>query len=959
MARGARPQARWLAFFAIGGATACGSPSPREVFVQDIVPLLEQNCLSSACHGVLPTSEARGEVVDFSFFFVRLRADGTVLDNEQAYERAKSRINTIERGEFSSLLRKPLAPEAGGEHHSGGNEFRKTEDARYLALLDWIRSESGGGEGKSPDALNDNQRMFMQGVLPQLANRQCMNQSCHGSVAPFTNFEPPILIDGAPHFSTAAVETNYEHARIHLHLGGDARLSRLLRKALPLDAGGIAHRGGNDIFFANAESAEASFIVEWADAERTAQLGDELPQLAGVVFVRGPVQAQGVFVQDGFNPGTDLWVLEPAVPGGKLRNLTQALHTGAADVRDPAVSHDGKRVAFAMRKTAADAFNIYEVGLDGSGFRALTADTQKLAGGGTAMNVQPTYGPDGRVFFTSTRAGHLADGFDVQDSEIWAVEPASGALERMTFSPSPEITPSFIGTGKSYGTLAFTMRRSISARFEAPVFRMPLDHNKRFHGDPELHVHHGVTLTDSIVYGMRTLPDGRFSSVLLGKDNMWRGGALAIFDRQMGPEIPEGSEDQAAVGGYRHAFTRVSAGVASSGASSGGLYRHPVPLPDGRILAARSTGALDLSDPQATPEMGLVIVTLEEARDSGRPRIAKEITLLDEPGVAEYDAEPIAVRPLEDDPTHAHAWDRERSTDSGIFSHRYVQTLEALFSNLEPRGKRTFRSDLRYARFVEALPTSPTAHAGAPGGLGPNMSARLLGEVPLAGGSLFVQVPAETPFRLQLLDQDRMAIGTQHNRWIHLAPGEKFPGGVSPELYPVLCAGCHGGVSGGAGDVGGVIPDVITTASITLATHENLDPRRPLAPLEVGAAAFSVSFEADVGPMLERSCSSCHSGSAPAAGLALVRTATAHFDQAYETLLAPGSFSGKNHAYVDATTPSARGSYLLERVLGRELDAPRKISGQCVGDPPLTRGEQLDLIRWIDLGALYRAKEKP
>lgn len=959
MARGAHPLARWFSFLTFSGATACGSPSPREVFVQDVVPLLEQNCLSSACHGVAPDAEARGEVVDFSFFFVRIRHDGTVADNEQAYERAKSRINTLEPGEFSSLLRKPLALEAGGEHHAGGHEFPKTDDPRYRILLDWIASETGGGEGRRPEELTDNQRLFMDDVLPLLATRQCMNQTCHGSVAPFTNFEPPISLHGATRFSTAAVAKNYEQARIHLHLGGDPRLSRLLRKTLPLDAGGIAHRGGNDIFFASTNSDEAGAIVQWANAERQAVLGSQTPEVRGVVFVRGPVQPQGAFVQDAFNPGTDLWVLEPATPGGKLRNLTQALHSQAADIRDPAVSHDGKRVAFAMRQSAADAFNIYEVGVEGDGFRKLTEDSAQLPGGGSAMNVQPTYGPDGRIYFASTRAGHLADGFDTADSEIWAVEPSSGVLERMTFSPSPEITPSFIPTGKAYGTLAFTMRRTIGARFEAPVFRMPLDHNKSFHGDPELHVHHGVSLVDSVVYGMRTLPDGRFSCVLLGRDNLWRGGTLAIFDRQFGPEIPVGSEGLAAVGGFRHAFSRVSTSVTQSGWSAGGLYRHPVPLPDGRILVTRAASALNLDDPGAAPDMGLAIVQLEEKRNTGEPAIAAETTLLDQSGLSEYDAEPIVVRPLEDDPGHAHAWDRERTTDTGVFSHRYVQTLEAIFSNLGQHGAKSLRTDLAYARFVEAIPTTPALHGAAPTGLSSNMAARLLGEVPLMGGSVFASVPADRAFRLQLLDSDRMAVGTQHNRWIYVAPGEKFPGGVSPELYPVLCAGCHGGLSGKRGDVGGPVPDLITTASVTLATHENLDPRRPLAPVVVGSDPTNIVFQGAIASMLEASCVSCHAGADPAGGLSLERTKTAKFDAAYEALLAAGSFSGGDHAYVDATTPSARQSYLLERVLGRELDAPRKVDGQCPGDPPLTDAQKLDLIRLIDVGAPYRSDGAP
>ena len=272
------------------------------------------------------------------------------------------------------------------------------------------------------------------------------------------------------------------------------------------------------------------------------------------------------------------------------------------------------------RLSATDASNIYEIALDGTGLTQLTFDDGSLPGGGQVSNVQPTYGPDGRVYFTSTRAGHLADGYDTLDTEIWAVDRDSLELERLTYNPSPEIKPSFIGTGKNYGTLAFTMRRTIGGRYEAPVFRFPLDRNKAYHGDPEIHIHHGITLKGDIVYGMRTMPDGRFVTTLLGRDNVWRGGRLAVFDRQFGPELPRGVEDQAAVSGFRHAFSALDDQAMTSGVSPNGLYRHPVALPDGRLLVTHAPGPVDLDDPASNLELGLYLVTLDED-GAGEPRV--------------------------------------------------------------------------------------------------------------------------------------------------------------------------------------------------------------------------------------------------------------------------------------------------------------------------------------------------
>ncbi|MCP4447812.1 MAG: hypothetical protein GY811_21110 [Myxococcales bacterium] len=84
------------------------------------------------------------------------------------------------------------------------------------------------------------------------------------------------------------------------------------------------------------------------------------------------------------------------------------------------------------------------------------------------------------------------------------------------------------------------------------------------------------------------------------RDNVWRGGRLAIYDRQLGPEVPRGDEDQITSRGFLHAFTNMDDAVASTSASTG-FYRDPSPMPDGRLLVSYSSEAIDLSDPAATP----------------------------------------------------------------------------------------------------------------------------------------------------------------------------------------------------------------------------------------------------------------------------------------------------------------------------------------------------------------------
>lgn len=922
-------------------ASGCRDGSPRGRFDADVAPALEGRCLGGPCHGVTPAAEAAGARLDKARFEVRVDAQGRIADLDDAYAITKSRIDTTERPELSSLLRKPTAREHGGVPHLGGAVFADRSDPAYATLRDWIASEEGGGEDGDVTSLRPEVRQFASEVLPIIASRQCMNGSCHGSSAPFTALDPPVVLDGVPTFSVASIRANHAALRPHLHLAGDPRLSRLLRKILPLERGGILHRGGNDIFLRGIDDAAAGAILRWAEAERAATLGDA-PIVTGIVLVRGPVSPSRPFTFDELALGTDLFVLEPPAPGGALRNLTASAHQGPADVRDPAVRHDGERIAFAMRRSADEAHQIWEIAVDGSGLRQLTHDDERAPGGGHVANVQPTYGPDGRVYFVSTRTGHLADGMGQLDTEIWAVSPADGALERITHDPAPEATPVFFGVGKSYGTLAFTVLRTTPAGQHGVAFRMPLDHNKHYHGDPELHVHHGLTAPGEVLYGTRAMPDGRFVGALVGTDAELREGRLALFDRQIGPEIPDSqSEKQSSLGGYRRAFALLDDGVLARA-------RHPVPLPDGRVLCTVAR-AVPTGQP---PDLGLHVVTLEEDRATGHPRVAARDVLLDEAGVSEYDAEPIVRRPPEDDTTHTLAWDP--TADRGNLDYRHVETLEALFASLAAAGPKTLRDDLVYARVIESLPVTPAELDAGPLGLGRHGRSRILAEVPLAGGSLHLSVPAGTPLRIQTLGADRMTRGRQHDRWLDVAPGQTFPGGVAPALYPTLCAGCHGSLSGMPESGAGPVPDIVTTASVTHATHQDLDPRRPLPPLRVGDAPIAVDFRKDVAPLLARSCAGCHGPPSPAGGLSLIQQPTASFDTAYEALLATGVGSGGGRRYVDDRTPSARASVLVEHLTGSELDAPAPLSRACPGEPPLDDAERLTIVRWIELGALYR-----
>jgi len=955
--------------------SACTADGARQRFEADVAPVLERRCLSAACHGVAPGERTSGAYLEERALLIDVTRSGAIRDLEAARESARRFIDTTDRPEFSSLLREPLDPVYGGLPHAGGVVLRSASDPGYQAIRGWILVETGGGEDARREDLTPTQEYFADEVLPRLRDGGCFAAACHGRTAlPFSAFVPPTdPVSGE--WSVAEIQKNHGTLRKFLHLAGDPLLGRLVRKPLPLEKGGMLHRGGNDAFFQGRTDEDPrdrpaiQALVEWTRREQEALGEGPYGDVTGVVFVRGPAAPAVLGELDAYAPGSDLWLLGGLDAGAPLENLTAHAHGPAGEVRDPAVSPDGRRVAFAMRRSEEDCFRIYEIDLATREVRRRTAGACVLPGGGRLADRWPVYDPDGRITFSSTRAGVLRERGDGLDVDLWSVGEGSDDLVRVTATPSPELQPAWLSSGKTRGELAFTVLRRLGDRYEGVVFRFPPCHDGTRHGEPEYHIHHGVTAGADAAYHARQLPDGREAEVLLDRATVLEAGTLAILERSFGPDLPPGLDAPPSVPSFQHSVTRLDPG-------DGSVFRDPVPLPDGTILVARAAAPADPTDPVAARDVDFAIerLWLEETRDGGTVVAARE-TLADASGLWDTAAVPVTVRPAEED-AHVHAWDPAAPT--GLLRVRHLRTLQGIFANPFPTGGLEFPDDIAFVRLVEHLDVRPDevrpvdldeVANGDPAswwiGNGAHDRTRILAEIPVAADSSFeATVPTGVPFRLQALDASRMAIGAQQNRWIFVNGGESFPGGVSPELFGASCAPCHGSASG-VPEEAVVVPDAVASASITLATHDNLDMRRRLDPVAVGEATrIEVDYRRDVQPILDRSCAiaGCHTGAEPAAGLPLDGAATTFYSRSYESLLRRGDGSRGGHAFVDERGSSARASALVERLTGRELDAPAPLGGTCppagAEVTPPSDEDLLTIVRWIELGAVFRAREE-
>lgn len=961
------------------GLFGCGKNE--DVFADRVLPIVERRCANAACHGSDAGPGGAAHQLDPSRWLTfKIGEGGKIVDRAGALASIKAKISA-EKPEFSSFLRKAIPVALGGQHHFQSAVFQSRDDADYKALEAWVRTVTDGTEGASEPPLDEREQRFATAVYPSLIDLGCATASCHGSLM-FGGalFHAPAL-PGTKELPRAELRATYREARRNLTFWGDPRRSRLITKVIPLAEGGIPHKGGNDAFVTGGTESLVDKILAWAELERRAETGSDAPFVAEptIVFVGGPLSPARPFEVPRFTPGTDLYVLDPPYTGAP-RNLTAAAHTAPADIRDPAVSHDGKTVVFTMRTSAEDAHNLYTIGLDGTGLRQLTSDRATAESGLAVGNFAPVFGPNGgftpaggaapaeRIYFSSTRAGDLSDLASVQNADLYVVDPDGGNLERLTYTIVPEVTPSFLTAGEFSGTMVYTIKRSAEGGYKGVLFRFPIDHNVDHHVQPEAHPHFGMSEPPQVFYGLKELPDGRAALALVDEANVWRGGQLAVLERQFAVEIEEGRESSATLPAFRHALTILSPDAARAGQSAGGLWRDPAPLPDGGLLVAHAPEALDLASAAAAPRPRLVRLRLRSDGATQRPAIAGQETLFDDAALPA--SQPVAVfaRPAED-PPHPRRWDDTSAT--AMLLHSGVQVIEAVLASLSPVKPRTAREDLALVRAVVPvsiagkLDTTPVPAAETRHGLAGATKTSLTQQMPLfaavevppaADGSLAANIPAKVPVRVVTLDADGIAIGALQHHWYAALPGERFPVGIPLTSYNARCGGCHGAFDGNPNTVLAPPTDFVTQASVTAAVYKDRDRRVPNELPTIGPSFFKFAdFRTHVQPILEQKCVSCHGATNPAGGVTLTSTPTRHYTDAYETLLEPGEGSASGFRWVDARGLRGRASHLVERIWGREYDAPRELTGVCppADAPQLSVEEKQTITRWIELGAAF------
>lgn len=793
-------------------------------FVSDVAPVLRQTCTYSNCHS--------SPQADFY-----LTCGDTPEQTDSNFLRA---TNFVARAgdpvEQSELLLRPLSPLAGGLSHTGGSFFAGREDATWKTLLAFATMVQAAPP--AAPTLSTGETFFTQNVMPLFLRRGCALEGCH-SPDGFNDFR---LRPGSVGFlADVAVHRNYESALTEFMSldTPDVRQSRIVKKNLLHADGGITHRAGSLLVSPGSDPKTACptpfdamtaspfcTLAEWHRLERIDHADLVSPLTMGstvpLAFVSRPADGDSLLEFDTFRGGADLKLADAQVgASGRIEsvaNVRSAL-TGCAglsgrtdlDVRGPAFSPDGARLAFAARAGQASGLDLWLLDLTAKTCRPLTTDNGRMAGLVRVHNFDPVFAPDGSLVFASTRRGTLTLKRFLPNADLFRVGANLdfGNPEAMTALSNSELSPAFMQNGQ----LTFTAEKASPDFYQLSGRRMNWDLTdyhpllaQRSQSDDtfgNVGTSIGYQQATEIQEGL----DRNFLLILSDATAKGAGGALAIFNRSVGP-FEQGRQDSDKT--FLPSMHLVDP-AATGRAGTRGVYRSPSSLPNGEILASY---AGDVGDPSnATPRYDLVAVSDDDV-GTRRVLLAGGAQSLVEATVGIKHASRLLFR----NRAQLVFGGSGGSDDSATVHFPDLPMLATLLNANLRRGRNVAAFDgARYLAVYSVTPP-PAAMPDPSTLMGPEMvftQRTLLGTAPLeSDGSIKVTLPARQALVLELQDGSHKPIFTMREEH-QLGPGESISPGVSRTLFDGVCGGCHGSVTGKEPDIA-VTPDALTGATVSI-----------------------------------------------------------------------------------------------------------------------------------------------
>jgi hypothetical protein len=550
-----------------------------------------------------------------------------------------------------------------------------------------------------------------------------------------------------------------------------------------------------------------------------------------LAYVKRPVLTKDIDVRDLITSttGGDLYIRSQASAAGQEVNVTGAITKGMGDVRDLDVSPDGTKIVFSLRlplnpkKPNTDVtqpnWHIYTYDATTQTVTQLTNDS--ITAG---HDVGARYLPDGRIVFASSRQVGtqsilLDEGrpqyqaqTDDRSQSIFLLHVMDGdgtTMHQISFNTNHDFAPSVLGNGQLVFSRWDTANGGQISLYRANPNGTGLE---LYYGANSHATGTNIAGTNNNVIqflNARELANGTLVALVRPFMGTQLGGDIVQINAEGFVEIHQPSTPGGAAGTAQTSLTNLGVTTDANMPSLGGRFASVFPLYDGtnRMLVSWSPClVLDTTvTPNATnlctssntaganvtlapPQYTLWVYDLDKgtlspvlAADAGtmvvepvilQPRKPAPVTLVDAapaPGLAATMAN-AGVGLLD---------------ISSVYDVDGVDTATPNIAGVSNPGAPTFYTrPYRFIRIQKAVEIPGKTvrkidnSAFGPAGMGMR---EILGYAPIQpDGSVRVQVPANVPFTIDIVDANAKRITAQHTSWLQVMPGETK-----------TCNGCH------------------------------------------------------------------------------------------------------------------------------------------------------------------------
>jgi len=550
-----------------------------------------------------------------------------------------------------------------------------------------------------------------------------------------------------------------------------------------------------------------------------------------LAYIKRPVLTKDVDVRDLITSitGGDLYIRNQASAAGGEVNVTASITKGMGDVRDLDVSPDGTTIVFSLRlplnpkKPNTDPtqpnWHIYTYNAATQAVTQLTNDA--ITAG---HDVGARYLPDGRIVFASSRqlatqSILLDEGrpqyqaqTDDRSQSIFLLHVMDGdgtSQHQISFNTNHDFAPSVLGNGQ----LIFSRWESVNGG-QISLYRANPSGTglELFYGANSHATGANIAGTNTNVIqflNARELANGTLVAIVRPFLGTQLGGDIVQINAQGFVEIHQPSTPGGTPGTAQTSLTNLGVTTDANMPSLGGRFASVFPLYDGTNRMLVSWSPCLVLDTTVTPNTTNLCTSSNTAGANvtlAPPQYTLWIYDLDKgtlgpvlsADVGTMVVEPVILQPRKPAPqilvdAAPAPGLAETMANAGVglldISSVYdVDGVDTATPNIagvsDPSQAAFYTRPYRFIRIEKSVEIPGKTvrkinnSAFGPAGMGMR---EILGYAPIQpDGSVQIQVPANVPFTIDIVDVNAKRITAQHTSWLQLLPGETK-----------TCNGCH------------------------------------------------------------------------------------------------------------------------------------------------------------------------